>query len=151
MLVSVVSDLHLQVLGKWWTSWEISIIFCLSYWWGGTWSPATLLLLAEMARLVKCPSGAFHELTHILSPLIIAILFCDAGELNTFFIFQLPWCRIWGRVWESYITHLKSYSCLKIPAFLCELAGVYHMCDELVSFQHYCKGTSGVLCSQAPS
>ena len=88
-----------------------------------------------MAQLVKCPSGAFHELTHILSPLIIAILFCDTGELNTFFIFQLPWCRIWGRVWESYTTHLKSYSCLKIPAFLCELVGVYHMCDELVSFE----------------
>lgn len=50
--------------------------------------PATLLLLAEVARLVKCLSGAFHELTHILSPLIIAILFCDTGELKHSFYFS---------------------------------------------------------------
>ena len=68
--------------------WEMSIIFCLSYWWDCTWSPAAFLLLAEVALLVKCPSGAFHELTHILSSLITAILFCDTGELKHTFYFS---------------------------------------------------------------
>lgn len=42
---------------------------------------------------------------------------------------------------ESYVTHLKLYLHLKIPAFLCDLVGIHHMFDELSSHEDPSDGT----------